>query len=57
MVFLLVTFVIAWTPYAAAAFISSFFSPTLISPLGATLPGNLIFIFPSSYLFFFYFTK
>ncbi|UJR13708.1 hypothetical protein I4U23_000719 [Adineta vaga] len=38
-----VTFVVAWTPYAVVVFISSFLSPTLISPLGATLPGTLIF--------------
>ncbi|CAF0751654.1 unnamed protein product [Adineta ricciae] len=34
-----VAFTVAWTPYAIAAFISSFFSPTLISPLGGTLPA------------------
>jgi len=37
--FFLVTFTIAWTPYAIVAFISSFFSPALISPLGGTIPG------------------
>ena len=35
-----VTFTTAWTPYAVVAFISTFISPTLISPLGGTLPGN-----------------
>ncbi|CAF1323374.1 unnamed protein product [Adineta steineri] len=38
-IFIIVTFTIAWTPYASVAFISSFFSPTLISPLGGTLPA------------------
>ncbi|CAF0751637.1 unnamed protein product [Adineta ricciae] len=39
-VFLVIlAFTVAWTPYAIAAFISSFFSPTLISPLGGTLPA------------------
>ena len=36
----LATFVIAWTPYAIVAFISSFFSPKLISPLAGTIPGK-----------------
>jgi hypothetical protein len=41
MPFLLAGFFIAWTPYAIVAFISSFFSPSLISPLGGTIPGHL----------------
>ena len=38
--FFLVTFTVAWTPYAIVAFISSFISPDLITPLGGTLPGR-----------------
>jgi len=37
--FIIISFIIAWTPYAIVAFISSFFSPNLISPLGGTLPA------------------
>lgn len=37
--FFLVSFVIAWTPYAVVAFVS-FISPNVISPLGGTLPGK-----------------
>ena len=40
----LVTFVAAWTPYAVVAFISSFFSPTLIAPLVGTVPGRFVFV-------------
>ncbi|CAF0986542.1 unnamed protein product [Adineta ricciae] len=45
---IIITFTTAWTPYAIVAFISSFFSPTLISPLGATLPA----IFAKSSIYF-----
>ena len=37
--FILACFTVSWTPYAIVAFISSFLSPTLISPLAGTLPG------------------
>ncbi|CAF0916452.1 unnamed protein product [Adineta steineri] len=40
--------IIAWTPYAIVAFISSFFSPTIISPLGASIPA----IFAKSSVYF-----
>ncbi|CAF0759611.1 unnamed protein product [Rotaria sordida] len=43
-----VAFTIAWTPYAIVAFISSFFSPDLIPPLGGTIPA----IFAKSSIYF-----
>ncbi|CAF0783744.1 unnamed protein product [Rotaria sp. Silwood1] len=46
--FIIVSFTIAWTPYAIVAFISSFFSPDLIPPLGGTLPA----IFAKSSIYF-----
>ncbi|UJR33532.1 hypothetical protein I4U23_020976 [Adineta vaga] len=45
---IILTFIIAWTPYAIVAFISSFFSPTLISPLVGTIPA----IFAKSSIYF-----
>ncbi|CAF3825136.1 unnamed protein product [Adineta steineri] len=45
---IILTFSIAWTPYAFVAFISSFFSPTIISPLGASIPA----IFAKSSVYF-----
>ncbi|CAF3693937.1 unnamed protein product [Rotaria sordida] len=48
MQYLGIAFTIAWTPYAIVAFISSFFSPDLIPPLGGTIPA----IFAKSSIYF-----
>lgn len=37
-----VSFLISWTPYAIVVFISTFISPTIISPIAGTLPGKFL---------------
>lgn len=32
-------FIVTWTPYAVAAFISAFWDPNLIKPIYATIPA------------------